>query len=82
MIMRWSWPGQVGEAAVLEFARYQFLFVISAALGLVNQLSTIAGLLGNLVSFGRLIERRLYPRRAEAKRDADAELRKQPRKEK
>ena len=52
MIMRWSWPGQVGEAAVLEFARYQFLFVISAALGLVNQLSTIAGLLGNLVSFG------------------------------
>jgi hypothetical protein len=40
--MRWSWPGQVGEAAVLEFARYQFLFVISAALGLVNQLSTIA----------------------------------------
>ena len=103
VIVRWAWPGQVGEAAVLEFARYQFLFVISAALGLyvlhrlsriiegeeiservvmqqfaleavrtVNQLSTIAGLLGNLVSFGRLIERRLYPRRPATERDADA----------
>ena len=94
IVVRWALPGEVGEATVIEFARYQFLFVISAALGLyalhrlsrivegeevservvmqqfaleavrtVNQLSTVAGLLGNLVSFGRLIERRLYARR-------------------
>ena len=37
----------------------------------VNQFSTIAGLLGNLVSFGRLFERRLYPRRTAAELDAD-----------
>jgi MFS family permease len=105
VLVRWSWPGEVGEAAVIEFARYQFLFVISAALGLyvlhrlssieegeeiservviqqfaleavrtVNQLSTVAGLLGNLFSFGRLIERRLYARRSPANRTAtDAE---------
>jgi MFS family permease len=97
VLVRWSWPGEVGEAAVIEFARYQFLFVISAALGLyvlhrlsrieegeeiservvmqefaleavrtVNQLSTVAGLLGNLFSFGRLIERRLRTRRPAA----------------
>jgi MFS family permease len=95
VVVRWSWPGAVGEATVVGFTRYQFLFVLSAALGLyvlhrlsqiregeeiservviqqfaleavrtVNQLSTVAGLLGNLFAFGRLVERRLYPRRS------------------
>ena len=95
VVVRWALPSRVGEAAVLEFARWQFLFVLSAALGLyvlhalsrisegkdvservvmqqfalealrtVNHVSSIGGLLGNLIAFGRLIERRLYPRRA------------------
>jgi MFS family permease len=93
--VHWAWPGRpAGEATVLQFARLQFLFAISALLGFyvlhalskikegeeiservvmqhfalealrtVNQVSSVAGLLGNLVSFGRLLERRLYRRR-------------------
>ena len=95
VVVRWSWPGAAGEATVVAFPRYQFLFVLSAALGLyvlhrlsqiregeevservviqqfalealrtVNQVSTVAGLLGNLFAFGRLVERRLYARRS------------------
>ena len=95
VVVRWSWPGAVGEATVIGFTRYQFLFALSAALGLyvlhrlsqiregeeiservviqqfaleavrtVNQVSTVAGLLGNLFTFGRLVERRLYARRS------------------
>ncbi len=94
VVVRWALPSRAGEVAVLEFARYQFLFVLSALLGLyvlhalsrikegtevservvmqqfalealrtVNHVSSVAGLLGNLIAFGRLIERRLYPRR-------------------
>ncbi|HJU22847.1 MAG TPA: MFS transporter [Casimicrobiaceae bacterium] len=103
VIVRWAWSGAEGEATVIGFTRYQFLFVISAALGLyvlhrlsriregeeisehvviqqfaleairtVNQLSTVAGLLGNLFTFGRLIERRLHARRSAVDGNADA----------
>ena len=104
VVVRWSWPGAVGEATVIGFTRYQFLFVLSAALGLyvlhrlsqiregediservviqqfalealrtVNQVSTIAGLLGNLFTFGRLVERRLYARRSAVATDEHGE---------
>lgn len=93
VLVRWAWPGATGEAAVVGFTRYQFLFVISAALGFyvlhrlsriregeeiservviqqfaleavrtVNQVSTVAGLLGNLFTFGRLSDRRMQGR--------------------
>jgi hypothetical protein len=93
VLVRWAWPGATGEAAVIGFTRYQFLFLISAALGLyvlhrlsriregeeiservviqqfaleavrtVNQVSTVAGLLGNLFTFGRLSDRRMQGR--------------------
>ena len=93
VVVRWTWSGVAGEATVIAFTRYQFLFVIAAALGLyvlhrlssiregeeiservviqqfaleairtVNQVSTVGGLLGNLFTFGRLFERRLYSR--------------------
>ena len=93
--MRWAWSGKEGEALVMGFTRYQFLFLIAAALGLyvlhrlsairegeeiservviqqfaleavrtVNQVSTIGGLLGNLFTFGRIFDRRLYSRRS------------------
>jgi hypothetical protein len=95
IVVRWAWSGVAGETTVIGFTRYQFLFVIAAALGFyvlhrlsairegeevservviqqfaleavrtVNQVSTVAGLLGNLFSFGRLFERRLYARRS------------------
>jgi len=79
VVVHWAWSGVTGETTVMSFTRYQFLFVIAAALGLyvlhrlsairegeeiservviqqfalealrtVNQVSTIAGLLGNL----------------------------------
>ena len=95
VLLRWAWPGATGEAAVVGFTRYQFLSVISAALGFyvlhrlsrihegeeiservviqqlaletvrtVNQVSTVAGLLGNLFTFGRLSERRMQARRS------------------
>jgi MFS family permease len=104
VLVRWAWPGAIGEAAVVGFTRYQFLFVISAALGLyvlhrlsrisegeeiservviqqfaleavrtVNQVSTVGGLLGNLFTFGRLIERRLQARRSAIQDPAVAE---------
>lgn len=104
VVVRWAWSGGAGEATVLGFTRYQFLFVIAAALGLyvlhrlsairegeeiservvmqqfaleavrtVNQLSTVAGLLGNLFAFGRLFERRLYARRSPVTTDQGVE---------
>jgi len=104
VIVRWSWSGATGEATVIGFTRYQFLFVIAAALGLyvlhrlssiregaeiservviqqfaleavrtVNQVSTVAGLLGNLFTFGRVFERRLYPRRSVVAPEAGAD---------
>ena len=57
---------QVSERVVMQ----QFAL---EAVRTVNQLSTIAGLLGNLVSFGRLIERRLYTRRSATERSANVE---------
>jgi hypothetical protein len=42
------------------------------ALRTVNAISSVAGPLGNLFSFGRLIERRLYARRAEPPNRASA----------
>jgi MFS family permease len=93
VVVRWAGAARSGEFALLAFARWQFLFVISAALGLYvlhalsriregtdvsqrtvtqhfaleavrtfNGISSVAGPLGNLFSFGRLIERRLYAR--------------------
>jgi MFS family permease len=98
VLVRWAWPGSAGEATVIEFAHWQFLFLVSVALGMyvlhalsriregeevservvmqqfalealrtVNQLSTVAGLLGNLIAFNRLIERRVFGRRSTAK---------------
>ena len=95
VVVRWAWSGKEGEALVMGFTRYQFLFLIAAALGLyvlhrlsairegeeiservviqqfaleavrtVNQVSTIGGLLGNLFTFGRIFDRRLYSRRS------------------
>ena len=102
VLVRWALPGRVGEATVIEFARWQFLFVISMLLGMyvlhavsrikegeevservvmqqfalealrtVNQISSVGGLLGNLFAFGRLIERRLRPRREAEERATD-----------
>jgi MFS family permease len=93
VIVRWAGGASSGEVSLIEFARWQFLFVISALLGLYvlhalsrisegeqvsqrvvmqhfalealrafNGISSVAGPLGNLFSFGRLIERRLYAR--------------------
>jgi len=101
VVVRWAWSGVAGETTVLGFTRYQFLFVIAAALGLyvlhrlsairegeeiservviqqfaleavrtVNQVSTIGGLLGNLFTFGRVFERRMYSRRSAVSHDA------------
>jgi MFS family permease len=95
VVVHWAGATRSGEVALLGFARWQFLFLISALLGLyvlhalsridegeeisqrvvmqhfaleavrtVNQISSVAGPLGNLFSFGRLIERRLYARRS------------------
>jgi MFS family permease len=103
VIVHWETVAHSGEVALLEFSRWQFLFVISAMLGLyvlhalsritegsetsqrvvmqhfalealrtVNAISSVAGPLGNLFSFGRLIERRLYARRAEPPNRASA----------
>lgn len=91
LVIRWASVGHYAELAVIEIARWQFLFAISFVLGFyvlhalsridegeefserlvvqqfglealrtVNQLSSIAGLLGNFISFGRLTERRLF----------------------
>jgi len=96
VVVHWAGAARSGQVALLQFARWQFLFVISAALGLyvlhalsriregkevsqrvvmqhfaleavrsVNEISSVAGPLGNLFAFGRLIERRLYARRSE-----------------
>jgi hypothetical protein len=96
VVVHWAGGEHSGQVALLQFARWQFLFVISAALGLyvlhalsriregkevsqrvvmqhfaleavrsVNEISSVAGPLGNLFAFGRLIERRLYARRSE-----------------
>jgi MFS family permease len=103
VVVRWAWSGVAGEATVISFTRYQFLFVIATALGFyvlhrlsairegeevservviqqfaleavrtVNQVSTIAGLLGNLFTFGRVFERRLHPRRSATHGTRDA----------
>ena len=94
ILVRWALPGRTGEATVMQFASWEFLFALSAAAGLyvlhalsridegeeiservvmqhfalealrtVNQVSSVGGLLGNVFSFGRLIERRLFTRR-------------------
>ncbi|MGE5465688.1 MAG: MFS transporter [Methanocella sp.] len=91
LVIRWASISRYAELAVIEVARWQFLFAISFVLGFyvlhalsridegeefserlvvqqfglealrtVNQLSSIAGLLGNFISFGRLTERRLF----------------------
>src|SRR6185312_8993299 len=109
VVVRWAWSGEAGEATVIGFTRYQFLFLISAALGLyvlhrlsairegeeiservviqqfaleavrtVNQVSTVAGLLGNLFTFGRLFERRLHSRRSAVSATADVPAPVQP----
>lgn len=101
LVIRWTSVGQYAELAVVEIARWQFLFAISFVLGFyvlhalsridegeeyserlvaqqfglealrtVNQLSSIAGLLGNFISFGRLTERRLFWRTPRAEGDA------------
>jgi MFS family permease len=43
VVVRWAWSGVAGEATVIAFTRYQFLFVIAAALGLyvLHRLSAI-----------------------------------------
>jgi MFS family permease len=43
VVVRWAWSGVAGEATVIGFTRYQFLFVIAAALGLyvLHRLSSI-----------------------------------------
>ncbi|HWI13095.1 MAG TPA: MFS transporter [Burkholderiales bacterium] len=91
LVIRWASVSRYAEVAVIEIARWQFLFAISFVLGFyvlhalsridegeefserlvaqqfglealrtVNQLSSVAGLLGNFISFGRLTERRLF----------------------
>ena len=97
VLIRWAGAVRSGEVVLIEFSRWQFLFVIAAALGLYvlhalsrvvegkeisqrvviqhfaleavrtfNGISSVAGPLGNLFAFGRLIERRLYARLPEA----------------
>lgn len=98
LVIRWTSTGNVSELAVVEIARWEFLFAISFVLGFyvlhalsriqegeeyservvvqqfaleavrtVNQLSSIGGLLGTLFTFGRVVERRLFWRSAQAK---------------
>jgi hypothetical protein len=102
ILVRWTTtPAAPGtEFALLDLSRWEFLFVLSALLGLyvmhalsrieegekiserrviqefglealrtLNQLSSVAGLLGNLISFGRLSERRLRARRPDGASD-------------
>ena len=96
IVVRWLSPAHSVELALIQLTRWDFLFVISALLGLyvmhaasrieegdrisereviqqfgfeawrtLNQLWSIAGLLGNLFNFGRLAERMLRPRRVD-----------------
>jgi MFS family permease len=96
IVVRWLSPSHTSELALIDLTRWEFLFVISALLGLyvmhaasrieedgkiserrviqefglealrtLNQLSSVAGLLGNFFNFGRPSERRLRGRRAE-----------------
>jgi hypothetical protein len=91
--MRWVSPERTAEVSVLSFTHYEFLFALSAAIGLyvmhalsriregaevserlvmqefaleamrtVNQLSSVGGVLGSLVPFQRLTERRMRRR--------------------
>lgn len=92
-VMRWVSPERTAEVSVLSFTHYEFLFALSAAIGLyvmhalsriregaevserlvmqefaleamrtVNQLSSVGGVLGSLVPFQRLTERRMRRR--------------------
>jgi MFS family permease len=103
LVIRWASIGKYAELAVIEIARWQFLFAISFILGFyvlhalsridegeeyserlviqqfglealrtVNQLSSIAGLLGSFFSFGRLSERRLRWRHTDNRRERTA----------
>jgi MFS family permease len=94
IVVRWASSSSSTDFALIELTRWQFLFIISALLGVyvmhalsrieegqkiservviqqfglealrtLNQVSSIAGLLGNFFNFGRLSERRLRVRR-------------------
>ena len=93
IVLQWALRQPLHQLSVFTFTHWEFLFVISAAMGLyalhrlsrvkegdeiservvvqqfaleamrsVNHLSTVGGMLGNLMSFGRLFDRRLYTR--------------------
>ncbi|MBA3597708.1 MAG: MFS transporter [Methylibium sp.] len=93
VVVRWVSPMREDEVSLLRFSHMEFLFALSALLGLyvlhalsrvregdevserqvvqelalealrtVNHLSSVGGLLGSLVSFERLSERRMFSR--------------------
>ncbi|MEW6097848.1 MAG: MFS transporter [Pseudomonadota bacterium] len=95
LAFHWASAYAEGDVSVFTLTHWEFLFAISAALGLyvlhrlskvaeghdiservvvqqfaleamrsVNHLSTVGGMLGNLFTFGRLFDRRLYSRSA------------------
>lgn len=93
VIVQWALGRPLHELSVFTFTHYEFLFLLSAAMGLyalhrlsrveegpriservvvqqfaleamrsVNHLSSVGGMLGNLMSFGRLFDRRMHNR--------------------
>lgn len=95
VVVQWALSQPLHQLSVFTFTHYEFLFAISAAMGLyvlhrlsrvqegaevservvvqqfaleamrsVNHLSSVGGMLGNLMSFGRLFDRRMYTRTA------------------